>query len=273
MSRRIGISLIELLVVMAIIAVLIGLLLPAIQMARATAIRSKSENNLRQIILAIHHFAGAYDGRLPAIDGNQFSANWGWSLWYGILPFTASAGDFQPDVVNPINLTVPLYVSPADPTYRDDFPQMCLCSYAANACLFSGNPALQSSIPDGTTNTIAFAEHYSDCQHPNGGTAFRFKICDGDNINHRATFADIQGGDVVPVSKGTQTVGSVPGRTFQTTPPLNGCDPSIPQTPHVGGMLVALADGAVRVVASGIAEHVFWAAVTPNGGEAAGQDW
>jgi prepilin-type N-terminal cleavage/methylation domain-containing protein len=85
MSRRLGISLIELLVVIAIIAVLIGLLLPAIQMARASAVRSKSENNLRQIILATHQFAGVHDGRLPAIDGNQFSANAGWSLWYGVI--------------------------------------------------------------------------------------------------------------------------------------------------------------------------------------------
>ncbi|MCI0638395.1 MAG: DUF1559 domain-containing protein [Gemmataceae bacterium] len=283
-ENRSGLTLIELLIVIGIIAILIGLLLPAVQKARAAAMRIESSNKLKQISLATHHYADVNKGYLPTLDGlrsqrpNPNPA----TVWIDLLPFVDEGNTFAQFTAKfgtngwDSRFVIPIYVSSADPSLQH---WRGFCSFAANGLVFTPNTKLQPAFSiDGMSNSISFAEHYAKCS----GAAFSWAAPRGFRIRdkkpgtfnlRRASFADGEMDDVVPVTRSPpQSLGSIAGLTFQVQPRLADCDPRIPQSPHSGGMLVGVADGSVRMLSSAISPATFWGAVTPNRGEIL-RDW
>jgi prepilin-type N-terminal cleavage/methylation domain-containing protein len=279
MSRRSGMTLVELLVVIAIIGVLIGLLLPAVARVREVAARTESMNNLKQIGLAAQDFASARDGHLPTYNWYGSSGISGPSVFVALLPFIEQGNALKQWQTDPNAVVViKTYHSPADPTLPNALAVSpawlaAVASYAANACAFQNNPRFPATFPDGTSSTILFAEHYAfNCQGSYFDT-FLSQITLGGKWR-RASFADWGCGDVVPETTGSPPISQPndPGLTFQAAPPVKDCNGRIPQTPHSGGMLTAMADGSARIVSPAVAPTVFWGAVTPSGGEVL-SDW
>jgi len=294
-----GFTLIELLVVIAIIAILIGLLLPAVQKVREAAARSQCSNNLKQISLAAVNAADTMQGTLPPGLGlypnrNGSVNNGDGGFFYHLLPYVEQgnaynlslttqgqpADDGRNNGFYPYysawaqqNLKVKSYLCPSDPTIGG-WAQSAT-SYGFNGMLFGvafpwgwgqGSYRYPASLVDGTSNTVMTMDK-------------EMQVYGNTNWVPDSGFACWPDwGPVVYSAEGGQPVGV--GAMWQPTPRL-GCkasqgacaDGNLPASPHTAGIMVGLGDGSVRFVGQGISPQTWWFAVTPAGGDILGPDW
>lgn len=294
-NPRRGFTLIELLVVIAIIAILVSLLLPAVQAVREAARRSQCQNHLKQIGIAIHNYEGV---NLQFPNANANSTLSGGSLFTSILPFIEQASsynyyDFSKVNTDPYNIAVTgqaidVYLCPSAPMRRnvpgcDTDAGRAPGTYAANigskdydpywSYYGSPKPDLNGAIvytdsvggktkfrdfTDGTTQTLLVGEtayNLPDYKFSSGS-------CSGES-RYSFTYWSVP----YPGSTACTTEHGFNPRDYANDGVFDPNWTHAFRSDHPGGVHFVMADGAVKFVSENVDAGVLDAAATRNGGE------
>jgi prepilin-type N-terminal cleavage/methylation domain-containing protein len=274
---RTAFTLIELLVVIAIIAILIGLLLPAVQKVRDAAARAQSQNNLKQMGLAINNIAGTYNTAIPPSYGrfpvNSTTGVQG-SLFFHMLPYIEQQNVYNNQGFSTSGgstyATIKTYIAPADPTNSINGGTNSggsltggLTSYYSNFMVFgSSGGSLPATFVDGTSNTCIITEGFAS---------------PGASPGTPRVWIDYGGGTITAINLGLS-----PGYCSTVTNTVNPFQINTKPTPATLGyaqgcstaaMMVGMADGSVRAVTSGVGLLSWSRVCDPQDGWPLGSDW
>lgn len=292
-QKRSAFTLFQLLVVIAIIAILIGLLLPAVQKVREAAARAQSMNNLKQIGLAVHNYADTYQGILPMGDDDKH-----FSAMSHLLPYIEQQNaytliDFKKSIDDDANaqargLVFKVLLNPMDGVDRPN-PKWGATNYLFNDLVFylNSKEKFPACITDGTSNTIAVGETLKgDGKTKAVDVRRQYVLLKKEDLKKTGPDTGVKYFKDDKNIAGDRCASWMDGRFLQGT--FNGKLAPNDERPDVscGGVsgvsalrnyqryvAVGLFDGSVRSVSTDISHKTWKAAMTPNGGEILGADW